>query len=125
VPVCAAGTTSESITMVPRTQRAKRTIDDVMSTSFPMIYLSRLTYGTNLARFGIITPIAMHAAFNTVSRFLGGLFAGTEPSAPIPFELVMALCGIAIGLVLTVATRGRLAYREEPAGRSIVTVGPH
>jgi membrane protease YdiL (CAAX protease family) len=84
-----------------------------------------LTYGTNLARFGIITPIAMHAAFNTVSRFLGGLFAGTQPSAPIPFELVMALCGIAIGLVLTVATRGRLAYREEPAGRSIVTVGPH
>jgi membrane protease YdiL (CAAX protease family) len=70
-----------------------------------------LTYGTNVARFGIVTPIAMHATFNTVSRFLGGLFAETEPSAPIPFELVMALCGLATALVLILATRGRLGYR--------------
>lgn len=60
-----------------------------------------LTYGTNLARFGILTP-----------------------SAPIPFELVMALGGLAVALVLIVATGGRLAYREEPAEDSIVTVGP-
>jgi membrane protease YdiL (CAAX protease family) len=84
-----------------------------------------LTYGANLARFGIITPIAMHAAFNTVSRFLGGLFAETQPNAPIPFVLVMALCGLAVAFVLIVATRGRLAYREEPAPGSIVMVGPH
>ena len=84
-----------------------------------------LTYGTNLARFGILTPIAMHGAFNTVSRFLGGLFAETEPSAPIPFELVMALCGLAVAVVLIVATGGRLAYGEEPAGDSISTVGSH
>ena len=83
-----------------------------------------LTYGTNLARFGILTPIAMHAIFNTVSRFLGGLFAETQPRAPIPFELVMALGGLAVALVLIVATGGRLAYREEPAEDSIVTVGP-
>jgi tryptophan-rich sensory protein len=70
-----------------------------------------LTYGTNLARFGIVTPIAMHATFNTVSRFLGGLFAETEPSAALPFELVMALCGLATALVLILATRGRLGYR--------------
>ena len=57
-----------------------------------------MTYGTNLARFGVITPIAMHAAFNTVSRFLGGLFAESQPSAPIPFVLVMALCGLALAL---------------------------
>jgi hypothetical protein len=74
-----------------------------------------LTYGTNLARFGIITPIAMHAAFNTVSKFLGGLFAETQPSAPVSFVLVMALCGLAVALVLIVATRGRLAHHEEPA----------
>jgi membrane protease YdiL (CAAX protease family) len=74
-----------------------------------------LTYGTNLAGFGIITPIAMHATFNTVSRFLGGLLAETQPRAPIPFELVMALCGLATALVLTLATRGRLAYREDSA----------
>ena len=57
-----------------------------------------MTYGTNLARFGVITPIAMHAAFNTVSRFLGGLFAEIQPTAPIPFVLVMALCGLAVAL---------------------------
>jgi hypothetical protein len=34
-----------------------------------------MTYGANLARFGVITPIAMHAAFDTASRFLDGLFA--------------------------------------------------
>jgi membrane protease YdiL (CAAX protease family) len=72
-----------------------------------------LTYGANLARFGIITPIAMHATFNTVSRFLQGLFADTEPSARVPFDLVMALCGLATALVLIVATRGRLGYRED------------
>ena len=74
-----------------------------------------LTYGANLAGFGIITPIAMHATFNTASRFLSGLFADTQPSARVPFELVMALCGLATGVVLIVATHGRLAYREDSA----------
>jgi membrane protease YdiL (CAAX protease family) len=77
-----------------------------------------LTYGANLAGFGIITPIAMHAMFNTVSRFLSGLFADTQPSARVPFVLVMALCGLATGVALVVATRGRLAYREDPISRS-------
>jgi uncharacterized protein len=71
-----------------------------------------LTYGANLAGFGIITPIAMHAIFNTVSRFLSGLFVDVSPSTHLPFELVMALCGVAIGVGLIVATRGRLAYEE-------------
>jgi uncharacterized protein len=83
-----------------------------------------LTYGTNLAGFGILTPIAMHATFNTVSKFLGGLFAETEPSAPIPFELVMALCGLATAVIVTVATHGRLAYREEPTFVDAVSLAP-
>jgi membrane protease YdiL (CAAX protease family) len=74
-----------------------------------------LTYATNLAGFGIITPVAMHAAFNTVSRFLSGLFADTQPGTRVPFVLVMALCGLATGVALIVATRGRLAYREDSA----------
>ena len=76
-----------------------------------------LTYGANLAGFGIITPIAMHATFNTVSKFLPGLFADTQPSARVPFDLVMALCGLATAAVLIVATRGRLAYRADSALR--------
>jgi hypothetical protein len=73
-----------------------------------------LTFDTNLAHFGIITPIAMHAMLNMVSKFLGGLFVNTRPRAPLPFESVMALSGIATALVLIIATRGRLAYREDP-----------
>ena len=69
-----------------------------------------LTWGANVARFGVVTPIAMHAAFNTVSRFVSGLFTQTQPHAPIPFELVLALSGIAAAMVLIVITRGRLGY---------------
>ena len=72
-----------------------------------------LTYGANLAGFGIITPIAMHAIFNTVSRFLSGLFVEVSPSTRLPFVLVMALSGLATGIGLIVATRGQLAYRED------------
>jgi len=68
-----------------------------------------LTYGANLARFAVITPIAMHAAFNTASRFLTGLFAGTAgPQIHIPFDLVLALSGLATAAVLILATRGQL-----------------
>lgn len=74
-----------------------------------------LTYGANLAGFGIITPIAMHAIFNTVSKYLSGLFADTQPTARVSFDLVMALCGLATAVVLIVATRGRLGYREDSA----------
>ena len=74
-----------------------------------------LTFGANLARFSVITPIAMHAAFNTASRFLNGLFVDTEPRVRIPFELVMALSGLATAVVLILATRGRLGYVEGQA----------
>ncbi len=46
-------------------------------------------------------------------------------NAPIPFVLVMALCGLAVALARIVATRGRLAHRADAATGSIVTVGPH
>jgi membrane protease YdiL (CAAX protease family) len=71
-----------------------------------------MTYAANLARFSVITAVAMHAAFNTVSRFLVGLFASTQPATVLPFELVLALCGLGIGLTLILLTRGRLAYDE-------------
>ncbi len=74
-----------------------------------------LTYAANLAGFGVVAPIATHATFNTVSRFMGGLFADTQPRARMPFEFVMALCGLATAVVLILATRGRLAYREDSA----------
>jgi membrane protease YdiL (CAAX protease family) len=70
-----------------------------------------LTYATNLAQFGIITPIAMHAAWNTASRYLIGLFSDTAgPRTHIPFPLVMALCGLAVTGMLVLLSRGRLGY---------------
>lgn len=69
-----------------------------------------LTYTANLAGFGVVAPIATHATFNTVSRFLNGLFISTQPHARIPFELVMGLSGLAIAVVLILATRGQLAH---------------
>ena len=38
-----------------------------------------MTFVTNLARFGVIAPIAMHAVFNTSGRYFQGLFAQTNP----------------------------------------------
>jgi len=64
-----------------------------------------MTHAANVARFSVVTAIATHAAFNTVSRFLAGLFIHTQPSVHIPFELVLALCGLAVALVLIVMTR--------------------
>ena len=54
-----------------------------------------MSYAANLTRFSLITVIAMHAAFNTVSRFLAGLFATTQPST---------------ALTLILVTRSRLPY---------------
>jgi membrane protease YdiL (CAAX protease family) len=72
-----------------------------------------LTYGTNLARFNVITPIAMHAAFNTVPRFLGGLFTGTAgPRLWFRMELILALGGLLTAALVLLMTRGRLGYRQ-------------
>jgi membrane protease YdiL (CAAX protease family) len=79
-----------------------------------------LTYSANLSRFGVVAPIATHAAFNTVPSFLNRLLADSQPRAQIPFELVLALSGLAIGLIIIIATRGRLAYHmDEDLKRSL------
>ena len=101
----------DSRRMLIHIQHGKGGRDRYVPLSARLLETLRVTYATNLSRFGIITPIAMHETFNTVSRFLGGLFADTQPSAPISFELVMALCGLATALVVILVTRGRLAFR--------------
>jgi membrane protease YdiL (CAAX protease family) len=78
-----------------------------------------MTTAVNVARFSVVTAVATHAAFNTVSRFLAGLFGDAEPQVQIPFVTLMALSGLAVGAVLTVVTRGRLAYHPERDARGI------
>ncbi len=72
-----------------------------------------MSFSANLAHFSVITAIIMHSTFNTVSRFLAGLFADAQPNPAIQFELVLALSGLAVALVLVVTTNGRLAYHGE------------
>jgi uncharacterized protein len=64
----------------------------------------------NWSGFSIAVAILMHAAFNTSSRWLGGLFAEAQPLTWLPFELVMALAGLAVAAAFVGWTRGRLAY---------------
>jgi hypothetical protein len=58
-----------------------------------------MSYGTNLARFAVVLCIAMHAAFNTVSS------QTLSRTLKMPFELVLAFCGLAIGMALVSITR--------------------
>lgn len=72
-----------------------------------------MAFATNLSRFSIIPAIAMHLMFNTVSRFLNGLFTKVQPSTRVPFEMVMGMCGIGTAAVLVILAKGRLAYHAE------------
>ena len=78
-----------------------------------------MTTAVNVARFRVVAAIATHATFNTVSRFLAGLFGDVEPRVQMPFVTLIALSGLAVGLVLTVVTRGRLAYHPGVDTRAI------
>jgi len=74
-----------------------------------------MTFGANIARFDVIPAIVMHATFNTVSKFLAGLFTAVQPSTYIPFELVLALSGLGVAFLLVLVTKGRLAYERVTA----------
>jgi len=63
-----------------------------------------------LPRISPITAIIMRSVFNTVSKFLPGLFRDTDPITTMPFELVLALCGLGVALILIVSTKGGLGY---------------
>ena len=69
-------------------------------------------FTANVARFAVAPAIVTHAMFNTVSRFLNGLFKDVQPSATIPFELVLAFGGFCVGLMLILLTRRRLGMRH-------------
>ncbi len=78
----------------------------VTGLSFSMTFLFNLSGGS------VVTAIAVHAFFNTVSRWLGGILDGsTIRETPSP-ELIMGLSGWAIGLILVALTRGQLGTRH-------------
>jgi len=65
-----------------------------------------LTWGTNLAGFGVIVPVIIHAAFNTSSRLLAALCQEIPTRQPdLPFYLVAVATAAGMAILLT---RGRL-----------------
>jgi hypothetical protein len=54
----------------------------------------------------------------TASRHLNGMFADTKPHESIPFELVLALSGLAVALALIIGTRGYLGYQQTDEGHA-------
>ncbi len=69
-----------------------------------------MTFLFNLSRGSVITAIAAHAFFNTVSRWLGGLLDDAPLRAKLSPELILGLSGCAMACLLLTLTRGRLAY---------------
>ena len=84
-----------------------------------------LSWATNLARFGVIPAMLMHAAHNTSGRYFVGLFAHADPGSggflnvlaragglnvTMSFGVLVALGAWAGAILVIVATRGGLAY---------------
>jgi hypothetical protein len=88
------------------------------STNFPTYLLIvtglsfSITFLFNLAGGSVIAAMAGHAAFNTISRWLGGLLANATIRTGLSPELIIGLAGWAGALLLLAATRGQLAYRR-------------
>jgi CAAX protease family protein len=95
-----------------------------------------LTWATNVARFGVIAAILMHAAHNTSGRYFDGLFAGANPGSggfipavvgylsrvagihlnvSLSFGELVALGAWTGALVVIAVTKGRLGYPGESA----------
>jgi membrane protease YdiL (CAAX protease family) len=91
-----------------------------------------LSWATNLARFGVIAAILMHAAHNTSGRYFAGLFAGVDPGSggflptiarlgslniSVSFGVLVALGAWTGAILVIAATGGRLGYDERAPTR--------
>jgi membrane protease YdiL (CAAX protease family) len=107
-----------------------------------------LTLATNVARFGIIAPILMHAANNSSGKYFAGLFAKVDPGSggflatatglasrllgrdlhlSMSFGVLVATGAWTGAIVALVATRGRLGFSGAPAANflSLATTDPN
>jgi uncharacterized protein len=84
-----------------------------------------MAFAANVARFGVIAPILMHAAFNTGGSYLNGLFLDAGPGSggflpllaqhchmnlSISFNALVAIGGWIGAAAVVLATKGRLAF---------------
>ena len=77
-----------------------------------------MSFAVNLARFGVLVPIFMHALFNTTSRLLGGLLAhaSTRQHEILLYTLSSALV---VPSLIVLLTRGRLGSAGDSSHRAI------
>ena len=95
-----------------------------------------LTFATNVANFGVIAAVVMHAIHNTSGKYFHGLFADAQPghggllnslmqvlpngwqtNVNLSFYMLIALCAWIGAIVVITATHGRLAVRaKSPQG---------
>jgi hypothetical protein len=94
-----------------------------------------MSFAANLARFGVIAPVLLHAAFNTQGHYFAGLFRHAGPGTggflpllaqhlhmnmSISFNALIVLGGWIGAAALALATKGRLAMgREKNEFRSV------
>lgn len=96
-----------------------------------------LAWAANLARFGVIPAILMHACFNTSGKYFNGLFQYAQPGSggflkhvpmnlTLSFASLLAMGGWLVALVLIAFTRGRLARSlEVPALTRVAAAAQH
>ncbi len=68
-----------------------------------------MTLSTNLARFGSIVPILLHAFFNTSSRMLHGVLTGV-PQREFDMQIYTAVV-VVLGITIGAATLGKYKAR--------------
>ena len=92
-----------------------------------LIALSFLfTAAANLARFGVIVPILLHAFFNTSSGLLGAVIHGlpSRTHDNLIYTLVVFTLGSLVGIVVIKAFR-RLAPSDENLRQELWVIKPH
>ena len=86
-----------------------------------------MSLAANIARFGVLAPILLHAAFNTLGKYFAGLFRYASPGSggflpvlaqtlhrniSLSFDELVVVGGWSGAVVIVLATRGRLAVDE-------------
>jgi membrane protease YdiL (CAAX protease family) len=102
-----------------------------------------MALAANLARFGVIAPVVVHAVNNTVGRYLNGIFENTEPGSggflkwlsdtmaahgmgrniTLSFTSLIVISACTGAGLLMVATRGRLGYSKKAAFEAMAGAG--
>lgn len=80
-----------------------------------------IAFGFNASGGSVVIAILMHSAFNSSPRFMEGYLHGVPARERPSPELCIAASFLLVGAVLSIATRGRIASKED-ASMHIISV---